>query len=121
MRSLPSSNRYNILAVLTQHGFDLGEVIEGEGNAGFYESGLANFQRVELMAGRFIGLSESVIYGLLKVNTAMHSRPPGLLPFSRGTSLFICLRRVHQQGLRLYVYFPYMYFTNTILIVPTAL
>src|SRR6516225_3990673 len=75
MRSLPSSNRYNILAVLTQHGGDFGAWIEGEGNAGFYESGLANFQRVELMAGRFIGLSESVIYGLLKVNTAMHSRP----------------------------------------------
>jgi len=38
-------------------------VVEGIGNAGLYESGLAHFQRGEIMVGRFIGLAKAIIYG----------------------------------------------------------
>lgn len=53
------------LQVLAQGGFDVGKVVEGIGNAGFYESGLAHFQWVEFMLGRFICLAKMIIYGLL--------------------------------------------------------
>jgi hypothetical protein len=89
------------LPVLAQDGFDVREVLEGIGDAGFYESGLADFLWIQFVAGRFICLAKPVIYGLFKVDTAMHSRPPGSLLLSSRTVLFICLRRVHQQRLRL--------------------
>jgi hypothetical protein len=48
------------LPVLKQAGFDVRQVLESIGDAGFYESGLADFLWIQFVAGRFICLAKPV-------------------------------------------------------------